>query len=299
MWIKNLCIFQQADAFPFSYSQLHNALESNLCPEIGQQQQSVNGFVPVLKQSPELLLNVDNFWIGAWQESQRLLPASVINEELQQRVETLEAEKDRKIGRKEKAEIKDQLYFELLPRAFVRHRKLRFVVDMDNRQIWIESSAQNRAEAVVSALRKALGSLPVTPWSGSVHLPDVLSGFLENPNQLPQGFSLGDAAQLAGLGDEKPTIRFKSIPLDSDEVQNPLKQGLFANQIQLLAYDEIQFQINDKAQLKTIKPLSILQENLSQLDAEEAIAALTAEWSLQGGVLRKVVAALSDFLTVK
>lgn len=52
------------------------------------------------------------------------MPSSVVREELDERVAELEAKESRKIGSKEKKELREQIEFELLPQAFTRTKKL-------------------------------------------------------------------------------------------------------------------------------------------------------------------------------
>lgn len=97
------------------------------------------------------------------EKEERILPSTVVNEMLQVRIEEVEEAEGRKLGKKAKAELKDNLIFELLPRAFTYSTKLFAYIDTKNDFIVIDSASRSKAEDLLSFLCKTLGDLPVIP----------------------------------------------------------------------------------------------------------------------------------------
>ena len=56
--------------------------------------------------------------------------------------------------------------------------------------------------------------------------------------------------------------------------------------------------MNDKLEIKRIKALDLLQENIDSLDAEDAVAELEARISLQGNVLREALDGMLGYFEV-
>ena len=120
MWIKNLTVFVGEEAFPCSVAELDEILDQNRCQPCGSQTERTEGFVPPLKGQDPMAYAVDGFIFCTYQETARLLPGPVIKELLDEKVEHIQQEEGRKVGRKEKADLKEQITFELMPREIGR-----------------------------------------------------------------------------------------------------------------------------------------------------------------------------------
>lgn len=111
MWIKNLVVFVGEEAFPSSVAELDETLDQNRCQPCGSQTLRTEGFVPPLKGQDPMVYAVDGFIYCTYQETSRLLPGPVIKELLDEKVEHIQDEEGRKVGRKEKADLKEQITF--------------------------------------------------------------------------------------------------------------------------------------------------------------------------------------------
>lgn len=94
---------------------------------------------------------------------EKILPPAVINELLAERVAEIEESQMRKIRRKEKDEMRDNLIAELLPRAFSRSARTYAYIDAKEGWLIVDSASRKRAEELVELLRKTIGTLPVVP----------------------------------------------------------------------------------------------------------------------------------------
>ena len=294
MWIRNLCVYQSAEPFPWSAQQLEEKLNSLRCPKISQQQLNVDGFVAPLKAYDNLIHATDNLLYGVWQETSRLLPGGVIKEELEERLDAIEARDGRRPGRKEKAALKDEITFELMPRAFTRQRRIDFLIDLNAKRILVDASSENRAEQVISCLRKALGTLPVTRADAEVSPAMLMTEWLKHPEQLPHGFGLGDRCELKGTGEEAASVRFTAFDLGQEEILKHIEAGMQVVKLNLSFRDELEFDLTEEMQIKRIKALDVIRESLDGVDEEDALAEMMARIALQGGVLREMLGGLRE-----
>ena len=68
-------------------------------------------------------------------------------------------------SKKEREQIKEDVIFELLPRAFSRTTvTLHAYINTKENIIVVNTSSRGKAEDVLSLLRKTLGTLPVTKY---------------------------------------------------------------------------------------------------------------------------------------
>ncbi|NNJ73125.1 MAG: recombination-associated protein RdgC, partial [Enterobacterales bacterium] len=96
-------------------------------------------------------------------KEERLLPAGVIRDVVEQEVELIETEQARRVFATEKRRIKEDVISRLLPQAFAKRRKIYGYLDTRSNLLVVESTTLKVAEEFIQLLRKTLGTLPVIP----------------------------------------------------------------------------------------------------------------------------------------
>ena len=240
MWIKNLIVFLADGPLSFSVAELEEKLDQHRCQPCGSQSLRTEGFVPPLKGQDAMTYEVDGFIVLTHQETTRLLPGPVIKEMLDERVEQIQQEEARKVGRKEKADLKEQIIFELMPRAFTQSRRTTLIIDKDRQRLLVDSASASRAEEVVAALRKALGSLPVAYPAPTSAPHTSFSNWLRDTALIPDGFTLGDRGDLKGTKDEGAAVKFTGVDLVQEENLAYLETGMVATRINLAWQDSLE-----------------------------------------------------------
>lgn len=110
------------------------------------------GFIAVVDD--EFMLNVDGAGqLACVQINERNLPGAVIREKVMEKALALGEAQGRKVGKKEMAQIKDDVLLELLPKAFIR-RKLVPIMFVGKR-IYIFSSSAKVVDDVIALLMHA------------------------------------------------------------------------------------------------------------------------------------------------
>lgn len=292
MWIKNLNVFQAEDQLAWTAADIETRLADALCPVCGSQTLSTEGFAPPLKGDSAMSYSVDGLIYALHQETSRLLPGPVVNEAVEARVETLETEQGRKIGRRERSEIKDQVVFELLPQAFTRSRYTGVLIDLQRGRVWVDTASDKRAEQVVSALREALGTLPVTPLAAQQAPAALLTQWLRDPKTLPANLTLGDRCELQDTEDAQAVVRCTAMDLRTDEILAHLDAGMQVTKLNLCWDDALEFDVTSQLAIKRIQPLDRINDSLESMDTEDAVAELQARLALQGGALRQLMSGL-------
>ena len=254
------------------------------------------GFAPPEGFSPELVFPADFTWSVALKKSEKVLPAGVIREILDDKIAEIQEAEARTVGRKEKQELKEQITDDLLPRAFTRSSRTQAVCDTRSGFLLVNQASATRAENLLAKLREALGGLeaklPNTKQSPSSLMTEwLLQGACGG------GFELDDMCELKGTGDAAPTVRVSKQDLTADEVVQHVKTGKTVTQLGLVWREQIAFVLTQDFTLKRIQYLDVLQEEAeshgddaaslafaSQILMAEALSALLQELvSLLGG----------------
>ena len=225
---------------------------------------------------------------------EKILPAAVINEEMQPKVEAMELEKGRPLSRKEKQSLKEELQLSLLPRAFSRSSLTQGYYDPENQWLVINSGSAGKAEDVLALLRKALGSLPALPWLDNHKLNANLQLWLQNKN-LPQGFVQGSDAELKAPDEEGAKVKFSNHLLTADEVQSHLQDKLVTS-IGLEQAEGLSLQITDDGALKRLKFHDLLTGQNDELGWEDLTARLDADLLLMASALNLALLSISQQL---
>lgn len=217
------------------------------------------GFAAPVAFSPELVFPADYTWRVALKKEEKVLPAGVIRDILDERVAEIEEAEARNVGRKEKQELKEQITDDLLPRAFTRSSRSQAIFDTKHGYLLVNNAAAAKAENLLTKLREALGgleaSLPNTKQSpGSLMTDWLLRGAAEG------GFELDSDCELKGVGDVVPTVKVSKQDLTADEVVQHVKNGKTVTQLGLTWREQISFILTQDFTLKRIQYLDVLQE---------------------------------------
>lgn len=293
MIIKNARIYRLSAPLPVTAETLEQALAEFKWQAPSGQEFSCSGFYQPLHNSiKSLVAELDNdILVIAVKTTQKVLPAAVINEQLQPLIEAGELEAGRPLSRKEKLQLKEDLQQSLLPRAFSRSTITAAYIDMAGQQIIVDTGSSSKAEDILALLRKAIGSLPALPWLDNHKLNSQLQLWLQNQN-LPAGFALGHNTQLKAPDEEGARATFKDHLLTADEVQSHLQDKL-VTQLQLSKTDTCDFTIRDDGSITGIKWNDAITEQNDELGWDDLQARMTADLFLVTSELRKVLEAVN------
>ncbi|MBX9348784.1 recombination-associated protein RdgC [Chromobacterium vaccinii] len=222
----------------------------------------------------------------------KVLPPAVIRKAVDAKVAEIEAKELRKVGRKEKLALKEQITDDLLPRAFTKPTPVPALIAGG----WLiaDTGSARRAEALVSTLREALppfpAELPRTRIAPHTAMTDWLAA-----GEAPGGFELDADAVLNDGSANGATVKVSRIDLTSDEIRQHIATGKQVTKLGLIWNEKIRFQLTDTLQLKRIQFLDMLQDEASQAgDDRESLFEST--FILMSEELGELVGALVEAL---
>lgn len=296
MWFKNLYLLKLPNDFELTYSDLSEQLATKPFQPCGAEQRESMGWVsPFGQTSEELILAADGeqFLLVTMAHQERLLPASVVKEELDERVFQIQETEDRKVSNREKKDLREQIEFELLPRAFTRTRKLDAWIDLKHGWVVINSSSATQAERLTGLLRKTLGSFPSVVLDAGYKPSRLMTQWLSQGNA-DAPFELGDMCELRATGESGGVATFKQHELATDEITVNLNAGKVVSKMMFTWADKMSFVLTEDLQIKRLKFLDIFDEKLSEHDPQSHAEQLDVSFTLMTAEVAALLQDLSE-----
>lgn len=294
MWFKNLQVYRFTKPFVLSPEQLAEQLQEKPFQPCGGQDVFRYGWVPPLGHYGTDFVHANSGYIMLCAKKQeKVLPAAVVNEYLLEKVEAIQDAEGRSVGRKERSSLKDEITFDLLPRAFTRSSLQFAYIAVREGLLVVNAASSKRAEELLSHLRETIGSVPVIPVAANNTPQQVMTHWLQQ-GQPPAGFEFGHECELRDPSDEAGVIRCKHQQLTSAEITNHIKTGMYVSKLGLCWNGGVEFMVDDQLAVKRLNFSELLEDKGGQLDAEDAAAQFDVDFTIMTQELSKLHKALID-----
>lgn len=287
MWFKALRIYQARTEQPWSSDSLEEALAAKPFRSCSSTEESTAGWVSP-SNGVMLVHSQGEHWLIKLKIEEKILPASVVREQLLETVEALEAAENRRVGRKERQNLTDELRLTLLPKAFTRSRYVWVWLDGKNNRVMLDTTTDKQAELALNLLREGLGSLPVIPLNTQLAPVQVMTEWAMQ--QPPADFNLLDSCELRDADDDNAIMRCRGQDLASDEIQQLLVAGKRVTQLGLSWQEQLSFTLTDTLMLKSLNFAEHLQQEAADVNPDQdPLIALDAEFMLMSNALMPLI----------
>ena len=294
MFFKNIFVFAFTRQFTHSAEDLKEALQELTFTSLGSTEIRHFGWFNSLgKGSAEVTESNGNMLICARSE-EKILPAPVIKDMVDDRIGEVELTMGRNPTKKEREQIKEDVIFELLPRAFNRVTDTHAYINTKENIIVINTSSRSKAEDLLALLRKTLGTLPVTSLSPDKDSGEIMTDWvggnaLGDQVFITNKFTLGMEAEFSSLGDESAIAKVKNQDLISNEVLAHLDSRKFVTKI-ALEYDEtMSFMLSDDLSIKRIKFFDVIAGSDLDFEYDDLNAKMMGDFSLMSAELNRMI----------
>jgi recombination associated protein RdgC len=196
------------------------------------------------------------------------VPGGVVKEQLNARLDKIEAETGRRPKGKGAREIKEEIVHELLPRAFPKRSTTLVWIDLKAHRVLIGAASAKKADAVATQLADLFGGLRLAPLQTALSPAVAMSAWLSD-RQAPARFSVDRECELKQPDSEKATVRYARHTLDIDELGEHIKQGKLPAQLAMTWNSRVSFVLTDSLALKKIKLLDVVLEEGSPADGTD------------------------------
>ena len=199
------------------------------------------------------------------------------------RVQEIQTGQGRRVQRKERLDIVDEVTQDLMPRAFTKSQYLDALINDREGWVWVNTASAASAEDLLSLLREALGNLPVVIPDTQKSPVIVMSQWLLNGG-LPDGMSLGGDVDLEDPQEEGGVVRVRGMYLESDEIRRHIESGKQVVRLALSWQDQVDFVLDKDLSVRRIRFSDELR-GINEEIHEDVLARRDADCLLMGETL--------------
>lgn len=287
-------------------------LERRPARECAALEAATDGFVaPCQHSTANLVHHVAGYSLICWQTEDKILPGSVVEEAVDEKVAEIELTQGRRVGRKERKELKElkeKAIDELLPRAFVQKRRTFGLHDRVRGLFVIDTSSPPRAEKMLEAMRKALDVTPMSELQTEASPSAMMAAWI-SCGEAPYGMTIDDECLLEGASDAKEQVRYARTSAQAEDVRQRVAHGFLPRQLGMTWGEKVSFVLSSELHLRRLSFVDIVklaadpfEDEAARFDAEVTIAAgettaLIERMVEHFGGLKKLEVSAVDLLT--
>ena len=295
MWFRNLTLFRFSEHTAKSLKSLETKLDQHRHRPPGPIELATSGFIsPQGRDAEALTHRVGDYVLLTLANEVRLLPNSVVSEELAARLKKITEKEQRKVGAKERKRLKDEVLTDLLPRAFTKMTRTGCYLSIKSGWLVLDTASRKSAEASLTQLREAMGSFPAVPMAAEESPRSLMTDWLIH-GKLPAGLGLGDECELRDPAETGAVVRCRRQDLETDEVREHLKSGKQVFQLSLVFEDRIGFVLGEDLTVRKLRFLDQVQDELGETDRDSSVAELDAVFALMTLELERLLQKLEQW----
>ena len=289
MWFRNLQLYRLGQHFDLSPETLDKRLLKQAFRTCNPGETATAGWVPPLGRHGRQLVHAANGRIMICaRRAEKIIPASVVRQLLDDRVAEIEATESRDVHRREKICMKDDIMVDLLPRALTRITNQYAYIDTTSDLFVVDSASATRAEALISLLRDTLGNLAASPVQVKHSGRDIMTRWLDG-KPMPAGFELGEDCELMHPDPEGGVISCKRQDLSAAEIRNHIKNGKYAVKLGIQWKQRLSCILHEDLSIKRLRFEDVITDEVDDTSADDPATRFDLDFSL-------MTLELSDFL---
>ena len=297
MWFKNIQLFELTKPNSFTPKTLGDKLEKIAFIPCPARLSSTSGWISPSEEEQAPLVHATNgYMMICLQIEDKILPTTVIHQELKEKIKEIELMQQRKVSTKEKNTIKDGIYSDFLPRAFTKKSKIFAYFDIKNNWLIIDTVSAPRTELFLKVLKNTLPNVAVTTPKIK-KLSTIMSHWLLN-NSYPNSLGIEKACVLQDPANIGRMIRCQQQDLFARPVQALLKDGYEVNQLAISWNDHVTFVLKSDFLLRSLKFQDEVLE-LAKEDVENQQEKFDADFVIMTETLNKLLNDLNKVLFKK
>jgi recombination associated protein RdgC len=294
MWFKNLTLFLLTEPFTLTAEELTEKLEELRFRPCGAHETNSAGWTTPMGSTAQSLVHATNGYLMLCVKKQeKVLPNPVVNEMLMEKAAEEEEKQGRQLSKKERSRLKDELIFDLLPKAFTFSRKVFAYIDPKNGWVIVDAASTKNAEDFLSLLRKSLGSLPAVTVNTASNPVAIMTQWLVS-QQLPADIAIEDECELRSPGEDASIIRCKRHDLTLPEIQNHLDSGKEVIKLAMNWSERLSFILDKNLSIKRLRFLDLVQDQLKDMDIEDEASRFDADFAIMSEELGNFLPKMLD-----
>ncbi len=291
--IKNLRFYRVYSDWPDTEDELSAQLENAEFRPCGSLNERSIGFEPPVEHAGELLCRrLAGADLMQLRVQSRVLPSAAVNEALVERVDAFVNRTGRDPSRKEKRELKEEVYGELLPKALLKSDRIAAFFIREPQVLAVASASAANAERLLDALRAAFGSLQAVPLDYKQPAHALLTRIFLGDG--PREFALGRECRMKDLSEPRSTVNWLDVNLADASVRAHVKGGLSIERLGVQFDGLLRCTLDQDLVVRKLRLEGL--EELDDLDDEDPLMRFDAEFTLLCGLVTRLITGLHKHL---
>lgn len=286
MWFRNLQLYRLPVPWKIDLSSLEEQLQRGAFQRCPSNEPLSRGWASP-RGDGALVYAQNRQWLIALGIEQRLLPSSVVNDEVRERAAAHEVQNGFKPGRKQLREMRERVTEELMPRAFTRKRNTYVWIDPVGGWLGIDAASPAKAEEVIEHLNWSLDEFPLKSLHTAQSPVSAMCDWLVS-GEAPSGFTIDRDCELKSVAEDKAAVRYVRHPLEGDEIKQHIASGKLPTKLALTWDERIALVLTDKLEIKRLAFLDLLKEE-AEKSAEHASEQFDADFALMSGEFQRLI----------
>ena len=289
---RNVRFFHLDGDWPDSEEAVSRQLQQSAFEPCGPLTERRSGWEPIdAGSSDSLARRVNGADLLKLRSQSRVLPAAVINEELEKRIEEYQARMNEKPPAREKRRLKAETRDELLPKAMVKSDRIRGFVDPKQKLLGIDAAQNAAAERFLLHLRKPFDDVTFKPLKFGRPVEELLHKIFFG--SAPPQFALGRECRMQDPAEPRSTVRWADFDLNDKTIKDHVANGMRLTHLAIV-YDNILGCVLDEDGVVT--KMRFLGADDDGDDDNDPLARMDAEFVLMTGTLRHMLADIKKLL---
>lgn len=294
MWFKNVRLLTLSNPIQLDDVTLAKLLEPMTFRPCPKSLPSSYGFVPPLgDEDGPLVFAAQGCLLVKLRIEEKILPPSVVREQLNAEIKQIEASTGRRLYRDEKERLKDEVYQTLLTKAFSRSSYLHGYIDTERGWVVVDAASPKKLAHFVSLLMKCLDNQAFAP--SIVPVPALATQWLLKQTY-PAELSCANACLMKEADAEGSVVRVRNTDLECDKVQSFLKDGSLVTELTLEWSNQIRFTLKEDFCLSGLKFQETVKELARDGMSENAEERFAADFTLMAMTLRRFLTDMLSYL---
>lgn len=291
MLFKQIQLFRFSNANSSFYEQLNEKLLLlQFQPCLPSLPVSAGWVSPVEEENAPMTEQINHRLMICMQIEEKILPAVVVRQALEAKVKEWEIKQDRKLGKKEKNSLKDEVIMNLLPRSFGKISRIYAYIDMKNHWLVLNTTNKKRTEQFLTLLKKTLSDNNIHSIE-TKKISSILTQWVKHKDS-PEAFMIEKKCVLQDINQKSRVIRCQQQDLFVNSIHDFIKDGCEVKQVAVLWRDSVRLNLVDDFTLRSIQFEEELKDQVKDMEAETRQQKFMADFFIMGETLSSLLADL-------
>ncbi len=289
---RNVRFYRLDGSWPDNEEDLSKRLEQAEFEPCGPLTERSSGWEAIDTETSDLLARrLNGADLLKLRSQSRVLPAAVISEELDSRIEEFRNRMQEAPNPREKRRLKAEARDELMPKAMLKSDRIWGYVDLKEKVLGIDTALDSVAERFVRRLQASIDGLNIRPLQTMKPVDELLTGIFFD--DAPRQFAVGRECRMQDLADTGSVVRWTDFDLGDKAIRDHVANGMRLTHLAIVYDNIMSCVLNENGVLSKLRFLGMDDDNE---DHKDPLARQDAEFVLITGTLRRLLGDLKNSL---